>query len=224
LTDELQNAGWSASAAQNEASRRLGSSRILVKKTVREYQRRYWCARWPLFTFLLGPIPLLFLGWIAISLLIWIIFWPLAQLGVNLNGPTDGVVTARDYLGLYLIQGIYLFAIPAAVVLILARWAKRAAMRPVWICTSALIVAMFMGMWICGFKDDRIRIAGQAADQPLMGLGFNMFESWHAAWKWYTHDILHTCQLLVPLGIAMFVVLRTRQLSRRAAQLLRAAC
>ena len=57
LVEELQASGLSESQATTEASHRLGDSRTLVKKTVREYQRRFWCGRWPLLMFLFGPIP-----------------------------------------------------------------------------------------------------------------------------------------------------------------------
>ena len=55
-----------------------------MKKTVREYQRRYWCGRWPLITFLLGPIPLLLLAVAGDRR--WLSFcdcWPLEQAGLG---------------------------------------------------------------------------------------------------------------------------------------------
>ena len=46
LLEELKATGISESQADTETVERLGSPRMLVKKTVREYQRRYWCGRW----------------------------------------------------------------------------------------------------------------------------------------------------------------------------------
>ena len=68
------HAGLDEVAASTEAVRRLGDSRTLVKKTVREYQRRFWCGRWPLLTFLLGPIVFAVLSFVAIVLLAYCIF------------------------------------------------------------------------------------------------------------------------------------------------------
>ena len=68
LVEELQASGWTDEHAQSEASRRLGEPHELAKKTVREYQRRYWCGRWPLLTFFLGPIPGLLMVWMITGL------------------------------------------------------------------------------------------------------------------------------------------------------------
>src|SRR4051812_19847557 len=65
LVEELQASGWSESQASVEASQRLGDPRTLAKKTVREYQRRYLCARWPLITFIVAPIPTILAAWLA---------------------------------------------------------------------------------------------------------------------------------------------------------------
>ena len=97
LLDELQAVGMSESQAAAEASHRLGDSRTLVKKTVREYQRRYWCGRWPLITFLLGPIPVLVFTWVVFCFVAFCLLWPLDKLGldkIGLVGPykPDGVI------------------------------------------------------------------------------------------------------------------------------------
>src|SRR5262245_24633402 len=75
LVEEMQAAGWTESYALSEASRRLGEPRKLVKNTVREYQNRYWCGRWPLLTFLLGPIPGLLVVWLITGLTLAGIGW-----------------------------------------------------------------------------------------------------------------------------------------------------
>ncbi len=65
LAAELIASGLDETAASQEAARRLGPQRMLLKKTVREYQRRQWCGRWPLLTFVIAPIPALCLLWLA---------------------------------------------------------------------------------------------------------------------------------------------------------------
>ena len=59
VVEELRATGLDDSAAETEAAQRLGDRRLLVKKAVREFQRRHWCGRWPLLTFFIGPVVLL---------------------------------------------------------------------------------------------------------------------------------------------------------------------
>ncbi len=214
VVDELRATGLDNSAAETEAANRLGDRRSLVKKSVREFQRRHWCGRWPLLTFLLGPIPLLFLIWAATMLVALCILWPLEKMGLELNAPPDGIISTGERVGLYVAQGLYLFVAPALVMFVLARLIKRSAMGSHWLCLGAGVLAAFVGLFLFDYSDV-VRV-DLPADKVMMVMGLPMFESWAATWKWYTHDPLHIVQFLLPLGIAAAMVLRSKQLALRS--------
>lgn len=222
VAEELRATGLDDSAAETEAAQRLGDRRLLVKKSVREFQRRHWCGRWPLLTFLLGPIPLLFLIWAAIMLVGLCILWPLEKMGLELNAPPDGIISTGERVGLYVAQTLYMFAAPALVMFVLARLAKRSVLGPLWPCLSAGVLAAFVGLFLFDFSDV-VRV-DLPADKVMMVIGLPMFESWAATWKWYTHDPLHIFQFLLPLGIAATMVLRSKQLGLRSRRSMIGGC
>src|SRR5262245_40244470 len=82
LVEELQAAGCSEADACAEASRRLGDSHTLIRKTVHAYRRRSWLARWPLVTFLLAPIPALIATWFVCANLLWLFVVIATRLGL----------------------------------------------------------------------------------------------------------------------------------------------
>jgi hypothetical protein len=229
LADELRHTGWNESEALTEASRRLGDSRTFVKKTVREYQHRYWCARWPLITFLLGPIPILFLTYVAFVLVLYIVFTPLEKLGVFRQYPPDGTLTMGEWLLNLLAIALIGFIGPAITMLMLARLAKRAALNWKWLVLSACLLGLTVGMMRCGFREVRLNptMDGKPvlADQPLITFGVPLFApSWREAWNWYTYDLQQICQILLPLAIVSAVTLRARQQSLYSAQLIADGC
>jgi hypothetical protein len=226
LIEELCHSGLSESDATTEATRRLGDTRTLIKKTVREYQRRYWCGRWPLVTFLFGPIVLLFGAWLATILVAGLcILLPMYLMGFDINPPHDGVISVGEYAMNYVYIAWNLFAVPTLVMYGLARLASRAALGPGWICLGATVLAMFVGLWVCDFPGD-IRTVDRVtpADEFMVVIGLPMAESWQATWRWYTRDFVHICQFLLPLGIAGLMTLRMKQLSQRAAGLVAGEC
>ncbi|HJS06387.1 MAG TPA: hypothetical protein VJ809_01970 [Pirellulales bacterium] len=229
LVDELQRTGWSESQAATEASRRLGDSRTLVKKTVREYQRRYWCARWPLITFLLGPIPMLVLTYAAIVLVLYIVLTPLEKLGLFRQTLPDGIITGGEWLMNLLAIALTGFVAPAITMLTLARLAKRAALDWRWLVVSACLLGLTVGMVRCGFREVRLNptVDGKPvlADQPLVTVGFPLLApTWRAAWKWYAYDLQQICQVLLPLLLVAAFSLRAKQLSLRAQRLATGGC
>lgn len=209
LVDELRAAGDSESRAAAEAARRLGEARTLVKKTAREYQRRYWCGRRPLVTFLLGPIPLMILAWLALTLIAFCIIWPLERMGVTANPEVDGIVSPLEYWSTCVAQSMYLLISPALVLLALAWRAKRAAMGSGWVCLSAGILAVFASLFWIGFAGGAR--TDMPADQGMLMLGLPML--------WHAKEPLYLAQFLLPLGIAGVLLFRARQLALRAAQL-----
>jgi len=214
LVDELRAAGESESQAATEAARRLGEVRTLVKKTVREYQRRYWCGRRPLATFVFGPIPFMILAWLALTLIACCIIWPLEQMGVTANPEVDGIVSPLEYWSTCVAQSMYLLISPALVLLALAWRAKRAAMGSGWGCLSAGILAVFARLFWIGFAGG-VR-TDMPADQGMLMLGLPML--------WHAKEPLYIAQFLLPLGIAGLMTLRMRQLSQRVARLAAGDC
>jgi hypothetical protein len=213
LVEELRDSGWSESHAATEATRRLGDSRTLVKKTVREYQRRYLCGRWPLITFLLGPIPLLLLSWIATMLALWL----LEQTGIFGPYAPDGIISWREWWIEKLILYSVGFAAPAVTMFALVRLAKRAALNWKWLVVSACVLGVAVGMMRCQFPGGTMRIESMPADQPGIALGVPLFaQTWHGVWKWYSQDLQQICQVLLPLGLTAIMVMRAKRVSQRA--------
>lgn len=233
LTDEFCASGMSESQAESEAAQRLGDTRTLVKKTVREYQRRHWCGRWPLLTFSFGPIAMLLLAWIATGLVVFAISWPLMKLGIVGPHERDGIITIGEWVIDRTILVWFLFAVPAAIVWALARLARRAALRWPWVALAACVLALTVSMVKSGFPDPALHpttMDGQelAADTHVLTIGLPVFAPDTSKllphlpqmlWDWFTRDLKQTAQLLFPLIVAAGVLFRARQLSLRAQQL-----
>jgi hypothetical protein len=230
LVEELQANGCSESQATDEASRRLGEPRTLVKRTVREYQRRYWCGRWPMLTFLLGPIPLLVIHWLAVWLVLYGVGIVLERCGVVLTHEFDGKISTGERLAEFFGFAVLLFALPALTMYSLSRIAKRAAVDWKWLAASACLLGLAVGM----LRGEFPRPSSQArlpngqrvpADQPLVILGAPVLApGFREAWNWYTQDLQQIGQLLLPLAVAGIAVLRARRLSLRSERLLLGAC
>ena len=206
-SDELRTVGLDEQAAYAEASRRLGDSRTLVKKTVREYQRRLWCGRWPLLTFLLGPIVLVVASFVAIVLLADCIFVPLEYLGIRFEQtPPDGILTSNEYVQSIVAHVLVLFVGPAVSLLILARLARKAAMGAAWLWLGTGIMAVFLSLFWIGFAGG-VR-SSFPTDQDLFMVGLPVLQ--------FATDPLYVAQFLLPLGIGAGMILRMRRQSRRA--------
>lgn len=231
LVSELRATGLSESQAADEALCRLGDARALVKKTVREYQRRYWCGRWPLLTFLFGPISLMLLAWVATGLLVFGISWPLLKFGIVGPHEPDGIVSMGERVVASMVVAWFLFAVPAMVVLALARLARRAALSWPWIGLAACVLALSVGMIKSGFPDPALhhtKFDGKElpADMSVLTIGVPVFVSASMTttipqilWNWFTRDLKQAVQFLLPLIVAAGVLLRERQLSLRAQRL-----
>jgi hypothetical protein len=230
LVEELQGTGLDEKQASTEASRRLGDSRALVKKTVREYQRRYWCARWPLLTFLLGPIPILILTYVAFMLALYMVLTPLEKLGLFRQTAPDGIITTAEWLLTLLAIALVGFAGPAVTMFVLARLAKRAALHWKWLVVSACLLGLTVGMVRCGFHEARLQprtMDGNPvlADQGIMTIGVPILApTWREAWNWYTYDLQQICQVLLPLAVVAAICLRAKQLSLHSARLIADGC
>jgi hypothetical protein len=233
LVAELRADGFDEVAASDEASRRLGDPCTLVKKTVREYQRRYWCGRWPLLTFLFGPIALMLLAWVATGLFLFCVGWPLQKLGIVGTHERDGIISIGEWAIDRAVLVWFLFAVPATVIWVIAKLARQAALRWQWVGVAACVLAISASMVRSGFPDPALHpttMDGQAlmADTHVLTLGLPVFAPDTAKflsnlpqflWNWFTRDLKQTAQLLFPLIVAAGVLLRARQLSLRAQRL-----
>ena len=215
----------------------MGDCRTLIKKTVREYQRRSWCGRWPLTTFLIGPIPLLLAAWTATILVASGAIWLLHQAGFVGDFHEDGIVSAQEWWLDRAIAVWFLLAVPAIVVLILRgwhgvrRWAGPGS-RP-----RPIVVALFVGLIKTGFPDPALQQrrhdgGALAADARLLTVGVpllapsatNARALVDAMWDWYTRDPQQAGQFLLPILVAVGVGLRAAQLSRQASARVLAEC
>jgi hypothetical protein len=237
LLEELQSTGFSESQAMTEASRRLGDARALAKKTVREYQRRFWCGRWPLVTFLFGPLPVAIAAWFATGLAVWLVVSVLTAIGLTGTNDPDAAFRALPVGVKYaVLAGIFL-VIPAGVMYFFARLARRAALGPQWI----VLVACILGLSAGACKWERIgpgskivmrdRQTLQPLEQPkepdfvlMMWVPIN-----EQAWSWrevrgfFLSSPVQSCQLLLPVAIAA-VILRRRRLALRQEWLAISGC
>jgi hypothetical protein len=223
LLGELHAGGWSDSHAAAEATRRLGDSRTLIKKTAREYQRRHWCARWRLITFLFGPVPLLLLSWIALTLAMFCIVWPLERIGILPAIYDSGTLSAGQCLVMRLWFASLGFGVPAFTMLVLIRLARRAALNWKWVAVSACILGLAMGMLRCQFHPASLEFLTtfnkfRRFNHPTIALGipFYSYPTWFHAWKWYTYDLQQICQVLLPMGVVAIMARRAKLLSQRA--------
>ena len=217
LVDELQAAGWTESHAVLEASRRLGEPRALAKKTVREYQRRYWCGRWPLLTFLLGPIPGLLMVWLITGLTLAGIGW---ILGLVID---ESTATAIEPVGQYVVGyslKIWLtLASPVLVMAVFCWLAARAAMSRAWTCVACGMMAIFIGFVPC-------TIEFKTATNPTgrFMIGYNPWflpENFNShLLNFFSRDVWQLSQLVVPLLATVLCVLyfRTRASARTQLQ------
>jgi hypothetical protein len=230
LVDEVRASGISESHAEIEASRRLGNPSKLVRKTVREFQTRYWCGRWPLITFLFGPVPLLVATWLAIWIPLAIVAVALAAVGVNTDMTFDGIISTQEYVTELCVLIAFWFVAPAITMLALARLAKRAALNGKWLLISACVLGLTVGTCRTEFPQPSTHpmlMDGRPvpADQPILMVGGPFFaNNLSGAYHWYTEDTQQTCQLLLPLAVAAIAALRMKQLALRSSKLISTAC
>jgi hypothetical protein len=228
LVAEQRTAGLDEAAAAAEASRRLGDPRTLIKKTVREYQRRYWCGRWRLTTFLFAPMPLLILLWITTIVIYGVLFlWPLHAIGVlGPETPADGIISTSEWIVVGAIKAWFMLVLPAGIMFGLARLARRAAIGWRWITLSACVLALSACSAKYGFPAPELNHrymngAPVPADEPLFTATLVVPGISNVSWAWYRDQF---GRILLPFAIAAIVLFRNRQLALRRAQLVLDDC
>jgi hypothetical protein len=205
LVEEFCADGDDPTVAQAKASERLGEMKALVRQTVREYQRRHWCGRRPLLTFLLGPLVLVVANFVAMVLAAYCVFLPLDKFGIRMDQTADGVVSRSEYLVTAVGHIVTLFVGPALSLLILARLARRAAMGSSWLWLSTGVLTLFASSIWYGLAGATMK--NLPADQGILRVGLPI---WH-----FAHDPMYIAQCLLPFGIGVGMILRMQQ-SRRA--------
>jgi hypothetical protein len=193
LVAELRANGFDEAAASDEASHRLGDPRTLVKKTVREYQRRYWCARWPILSFVVAPP------------LVCAVAWWLAGAAVILSFRFFGIFRSAEIdnvyfrLGVGYVLGMMLFhVVPVFVAIAFVHWARRAACGMAWIVASGIGVGLFAALQVW-FVDEQ-QFGFNIAVQNVM--------RWYVLnpWQWFQFAL----PLAAGLGFYWFLESRSR--------------
>jgi hypothetical protein len=185
LVTELRATGLSESQAAAEAARRLGDSRTLVKKTVREYQRRHWCGRWPILSFVVAP-PLAFVvaWWMAGAVLV------LSFRLCGIHGSAD-ISNVFVRLGVGHMFGITMFhVVPMLVAIGFVHYARRAACGMAWMVASGLGIGLFAALQVWFVDEQRF--------------GFTIaFESVQHFMRWYVLNPWQWFQLALPLAVGL---------------------
>lgn len=131
LQAQLRATGVGDETASAEALVRLGDSSTLVKNTVREYQRRHWCARWPLLSFVLAPIPALCLFWAAMAAILVGVGWLCQFLGIELT-QVDGETSLFERSLVESMWGVDFLLGPILVMSLFAWLARRSGLSLAW--------------------------------------------------------------------------------------------
>jgi|GEM_PF-5088064 len=232
VVEELRATGLDEVAAATEAAQRLGDRRSLVKKSVREFQRRHWCGRWPLLTFLFGPLVLLIATWAATFLPLVLVGGILNAMGID-DSSNDGVVSTAEYIGMWCFTGWCVFVMPAVVLLFLSLRASRAGLNWGWIALAAVVLAVNVGSMKCGYvgKLSGPEYTNLETGEPLAHDSFVMsipllifFSSFRSTANWFASNPQQVCQLLVPLVVAGLVIWRSRHMMHRWERGLSSVC
>jgi hypothetical protein len=224
LVEELQASGWSESQASTEASRRLGDPQTITKKTVREYQRRFWCARWPLITFLIAPIPTLVAAWFALAYSVYLFILLLSQFGLTTVHDADVAFGSTPVQAKYAVLASVFLVVPAVVMYGFGRLAIRAALSWQWFILAACLLGMFVGAckWERIGPGSRLVMTdwntGKVVEQPKPDFVLTMWWpinaqqcSWRVMRPFFFSSFVQPCQLLIPFTIAGWFLYRRRQ-------------
>jgi hypothetical protein len=219
LTEEFQSAGMEETVAHTAAVERLGDRQSLVKKTVREFQRRHWCGRWPVVTFLFGPLVLLVATWIVTGVGLMLLGKTLDAVGIE-SQPNDGIHSTAERIAMSCFTGWFVFVLPTVVLLLQSRWASQAGLNWRWVALAAIVLAVNVGSMQCGnvCQLSGSNVSNLATDQPLPPNTFVMsvplwiyFSGFQGTLSWYANSPQQLCQSFLPLAVAGLMIWRTRR-------------
>ena len=204
------------------ANERLGETRQLAKRIAGDYRRRTWIGRWPVFCFVLAPIPL----WITILLLCQSGLWALSY---PFGGPmTDWLGSLSDWNRLITMTSIimtvyalYFAVIPSLIAAKLSSLALRSTQSRVWAAAACLSIAVAAASMTYDLKLT-LDPGGSsfAVRTPNLGAipGVPALSSREVRVLPHYAECAPLAQLAAPL-LAGFVVLRRDQRRRAAAML-----
>ena len=212
LVTEQRAAGLDEPAAVAEAARRLGDSRMLVRKTVREYQRRYWCGRWPLVSFALAPVPAFICAWFVASLASIQTYNVLGSAGKWLGMAAPAPATI-GILKLILLGGATAVVAPLALTFLYCRLARRAGCGRPWAAPSVFQIAFLAGLLNFGVDYQR----GMLFFEPTGLRGIVLAPTFTAFLQSCSLHPSQAVQFAMPLAAFGFLVWYERQVQKKAA-------
>lgn len=182
----------------------LGEPTHLALFAAEHYHARSFWGRHPVVTFVLVPLPLLVLCWIAIGLGVTGIGKTIAYICEHWFGLSDANTNPGDHLiaqaGIMVAVSWFFIVVPSLFVAwLLCRTAARNALKPQWPVASCCLLALVAGC---------LAISYQLAVQPHEGrfmLGFSFAESP----TWILSSFLP--KFAVALGIGLLLVKRAQQ-------------
>jgi hypothetical protein len=204
LSEELQLAGMDETTAVAAATERLGDAKALIKKTVREYQHRHWCGRWPVVAFLVGPVALSITVWMGTMFSLAIVDNVGEAVGFGIPE------SSRDLslLGLMILYAVVywlLLIVPAVLVFALSRMVFRSGVGRRWIILSSILLAICAGFVRCGFVT-----SPENLEHPfVVSMPFWLpLQSPGKIADWYFGQPQQMAQAMTPLVIAVIIVWR----------------
>lgn len=211
LVTEQLSAGLDESDAHAEACRRLGDTRTLARKAAREFQRRHWCGRWPLVSFVLAPIPALCLVWSAMAAAAAGVESLCELFGYELT-TVDGKTSLFERGLVEVMWGLTFLLGPALVAALFARLARRSGLAPAWVVVVGVQLALFLGL--TQFNVDYQRCTLQLG-WPIEMPSFASWMVWYFGGTWR-----HSLQVAIPLLLGLLMVAGQIAERRRAADII----
>lgn len=207
ITQELCCKGLTLEEAKGRATERLGDSRTLATRIVRDYQRRTWCGRWPLVSFALAPLPLVILGQALVAFAIYACLFVLASCG--LEEPSRAVADAIIKASLFLMLTIA----PAIVAFWWSRMALKKTRSRVYAAATCIIIATYASGFISSVEGECISL-GYSLD-PVSAI--SQIEVSQVVRSFPTSSQLcRLSQLMGPLTMGAITILFDTRLRRRA--------
>jgi hypothetical protein len=188
-------------------ARRLGTPETLADNAEREYRRRTFAGRRPIWTFVIAPIPLT-----ALLTVGWLLADYLTCCGVELVGQLAGMESIFEppagpvgafRIVIYNFFGVSFCYLPAATAcLLLGRSAARAGRHWIWALAACSLAALIAGCchWL---------IMPITADRPSEQFAFGF------GWPGLRGMFQHWRQILIPLALGGFAYFRARGTASR---------
>jgi hypothetical protein len=207
LIRELEATGIDSNTAAQESIRRLGDDRSILKKTVREFQRRYWCGRWPLVSFVLAPVPSFVGTWFLTSWLSISMYQAVGHIGQRAGIATPTLATIA-LIKLIVLGGATAVIAPLVLTFLFHHVARRSGCGRGWALVSICQIA-FLASLLC-FQMDGIQ--GMVYFEPAMFRGVLFASTFADFLRTYFVQPSQALQFVLPLTVfAIFVGMERRK-------------